>query len=123
MEHGDRLGHRGDLLRAVLRRGDELLDELDLAQDVLGAPVACQSVQELALGREEEEHHAVDLRKRASRLRQAIADRLHREGRVVLAAREALLLRRGDDAPVLEQRGGAVVVERRDAEDAHQKSV
>ena len=39
--------------------------------------------------------------------------------RVVFLAREAFLLRRGHDAPVLHQGRGAVVVERREAEDTH----
>ena len=38
---------------------------------------------------------------------------------VVLLAREALFLRGGDDLAVRDERGGAVVIERRDAEDAH----
>src|SRR3954465_11421562 len=39
--------------------------------------------------------------------------------RVVLLPREALLLRGGDDAAVLDQRRGAVVIEGGDTEDAH----
>ena len=38
---------------------------------------------------------------------------------VVLVAREPLLLRRGDDLPVLDQAGGAVVIERGEAEEVH----
>ena len=37
----------------------------------------------------------------------------------MLLAREALFLRGGENPPVLDQGGGAVVIERRDAEDAH----
>jgi hypothetical protein len=57
---------------------------------------------------------------------QAVRKRLRRELRVVFPAREALLLRCRDDPAVLHQRGGAVVVERGDPQDAQragQKSV
>ena len=40
---------------------------------------------------------------------------------IVLLAREALLLRRRKHPAVFNQRRGTVVIERRDAEDAHQK--
>ena len=50
---------------------------------------------------------------------QAIVARRARETGIVLLAREALLLRRRDDLAVLDQRGRAVVVERRDPENAH----
>ena len=40
-----------------------------------------------------------------------------REARVALLAREALLLRGGDDVAVAKQAGGAVVIERGDSED------
>src|SRR5262249_40702708 len=46
-----------------------------------------------------------------------------REGGVVALAGEALLLRGGDDLAVLDQGGGAVVVERRDTEDVSRLSV
>jgi hypothetical protein len=52
---------------------------------------------------------------------QAGADRLVREGRVVLLAREALFLRGGDHLAVAQQRRGAVVVVRGDAEDSHDR--
>ncbi len=41
------------------------------------------------------------------------------KGGVVLAAGETLLLRRGNDAAVLDQRRGAVVIEGGNAENAH----
>src|SRR5690606_39397959 len=47
---------------------------------------------------------------------EAVADGVPREVRVVLLAREALLLRRGDDLAVPQEAGGGVVVVRRDAE-------
>ena len=50
---------------------------------------------------------------------QAIVDRMPRKSGVVLLAGEALLLRGRDDASVLDQRRRAVVVERRNSEDAH----
>ena len=50
------------------------------------------------------------------RLAQAVVDRVAREARVVLLAGEALLLGRGEDLAVAEQRGGAVVVVRADSE-------
>src|SRR5690606_38221299 len=64
------------------------------------------------------EDDVVDLVQRGARLLEAVGQRLRREARVVLAPREALFLRGGDDAAVLDQRGGAVVVVGRDAEDA-----
>ena len=52
---------------------------------------------------------------------EAIPDRVGGESRLVLIARKPLFLRRRDDASVLDQRRRAVVIERRDAEHAHQK--
>ena len=65
------------------------------------------------------EDDVVDVAELDAGLGQAVVDRVRGKARIVLLAGEALLLRRGDDAPVLDQRGGAVVVEGRDAEDAH----
>jgi len=48
---------------------------------------------------------------------EAISDSVDRKVAVVLAARKALLLRRGDDTPVLDQRRRAVVVEAGYSED------
>ncbi len=53
-------------------------------------------------------------------LGQAVAHRVTREGLVVFDAGEALLLRGRDDATVLDQARGCVVVPAADAEDAHQ---
>ena len=50
---------------------------------------------------------------------EAIADRLGREAGIMALAREALLLRRRDDAAVLDEGGRAVVIEGREAEQAH----
>jgi len=49
-------------------------------------------------------------------------DRQPRKPRVVLPAREALFLRRAQNSAVLDQRRGAVVVERGDAEHSHVRS-
>ena len=68
------------------------------------------------------EHHSVEIPQRDAALGQAVADGVKREARVVLLARKALFLRGGDDAAVLKQRCGAVVVERRDSEDVHCRS-
>ena len=51
-------------------------------------------------------------------LAHAVADRVSGKPGIVLLAREALFLRRSDDMAVFDQRGRAVVVERRDSEDA-----
>ncbi len=48
---------------------------------------------------------------------QACVDGVSRERRVVLHPRQTLLLLRGDDAPVDDQRGGGVVIVGADAED------
>ncbi len=50
---------------------------------------------------------------------EAILKRVPRKAGVVLLAGEALFLRGGDDLAVHDQRRGAVVIERRNAEDAH----
>src|ERR1700756_1653890 len=71
------------------------------------------------------EGDAIDIGELCARGLKAIADRVLRKRRVMFLAREALLLSGRDDKAVLDQRGGAVVIERGDAEDAHssQKSV
>lgn len=72
------------------------------------------------------EDDAVELRGRDARFAQAISDCVGREAGVVLAPREALLLRGRDDPAVLDKAGGAVVIPGRYAEDVHsraQKSV
>ncbi len=53
---------------------------------------------------------------------QAVGDRLPRHRGIVLLPREPLLLRRGHDPAVDDQRGGAVVVEGRDSEDGGHES-
>ena len=65
------------------------------------------------------EHDVVERVHRGARLRKTRRDGVVREGRVVLLAGEALLLRGGDDAAVLDQRRGAVVIEGGNPEDAH----
>jgi hypothetical protein len=50
---------------------------------------------------------------------EAVAQCVYREAGVVLLAREALFLCRGDDTAVGNQRRRAVVVESREAEDVH----
>ena len=50
---------------------------------------------------------------------EAGGDGVMREGGVVLAPGETLFLRRGNDAAVLDQRRGAVVIEGGNAENAH----
>jgi hypothetical protein len=65
------------------------------------------------------ESHAVELPGPHAGDLQAGADGVVREGRVVLAPRKALLLRGGRDPAVDHQRGRAVVVVGRDAEDLH----
>ncbi len=61
----------------------------------------------------------IDVLEGAAGLPQAVAHRLGGEARVVLLAREALLLRGRHDATVLDECCGAVVIERRDAQDPH----
>ena len=65
------------------------------------------------------EGHEVDRFKAAAALFQTVVDGLAGEVRIVLAAREPLLLRRRHDAAVLDQRRRGIVVEGRDAEDTH----
>lgn len=50
---------------------------------------------------------------------QTVTQGMAREPRVMLLTSEALFLGGGDDASILDQRGGAVVIERRQAENAH----
>src|SRR5205085_6909740 len=65
------------------------------------------------------ENYMVYVGKPCARGFQTVADRMHWKRRVVLLACETFFLCGGDDATVLDQRGGAVVIERRDAENAH----
>src|ERR1700684_4623316 len=65
------------------------------------------------------EHDPVDVLELDAGLLQAIVDRQPRIAGVELLAGEAFLLRGRDDAAVLDQRGGTVVVERGKAENAH----
>ena len=51
--------------------------------------------------------------------RRQYVDRVFGKGRIVLLAREPLLLRRRNDPPIAHQARGAVVVESGDAEDVH----
>src|SRR5262249_34184454 len=64
------------------------------------------------------EAHVVDAVEVATARLEAIADGIRREGGVVFLAREALLLGCSEDAPVLDQRRGAVVIEGRYAKNA-----
>src|SRR5690349_12136225 len=64
------------------------------------------------------ERDEIHVRQAHARLAQAVGERLRREARIVLLACEALLLRGGDDPAVLHERSGAVVIERRDTDDA-----
>jgi hypothetical protein len=54
---------------------------------------------------------------------QAEADGVHRKRRIVLLAREAFFLGRGDDLAVHDQRSRRVVVERRDTEHLHRHTL
>src|SRR5207302_10671923 len=66
------------------------------------------------------EDHRVELSRLEAGALQAPLDRREREGGVVLAPREPLLLDGADRNSVDHQRGRRVVVVRRDAQDAHQ---
>jgi hypothetical protein len=68
------------------------------------------------------ENDGVEIGKTAARLFQAIFDRGERKARIVLFPAEPFFLGRGDDRSVCDKRGGAVVVQRRDAENAHRRS-
>jgi hypothetical protein len=59
------------------------------------------------------------IRRAAPRLGQAVADGIDREVLVVLHAGEALLLRGGDELPLVDDAGGRVVVVTADPEDPH----
>src|SRR5262249_48808116 len=65
------------------------------------------------------EDNVVDLIQRHAGLAQTVLDRVRREARGVLLARESLFLSRRRDTAVLDQRGRAVVIEGRDAKDPH----
>jgi hypothetical protein len=63
----------------------------------------------------------VDVAQTRASFPQAIFDGMTRKAFVEFLAREALLLRRGHDVAILDQRGGAVVVERGDTEEPHDR--
>lgn len=63
------------------------------------------------------EHDVAQIANSAARFRQALFDCGARETRVVLAAREALFLGRGDDLPIAQERCGAVVILGGDSKD------
>src|SRR5262245_50213482 len=65
------------------------------------------------------EHNVVELGKPAAGLCQTIGDGAGGKAGIVLLAGESLLLSGGDDAATDSDRGSAVVIERRDPEDAH----
>src|SRR5262249_35638874 len=65
------------------------------------------------------EHDVVDRVQVYSRLAQAVLDGMARKARVVLLSGKALFLGGSRDLAVSDERGGAVVIERRNAEDAH----
>src|SRR5687768_4203015 len=69
------------------------------------------------------EDNKIDVAEPDLRVVEAIAHGVGRKTRVVLAAAESLLLRRRDDLSVDDQHGSAVVIERGQTEDAHQKIV
>jgi hypothetical protein len=66
------------------------------------------------------EGDVVDVGQLDAGLVEAVLHGVLREARIVLLAREALLLRGADEMAVLDQRGGAVMIESRDAEHAHE---
>src|SRR5262249_53641425 len=68
------------------------------------------------------EDDAVDVLQLDAARAQAIVDRVPRVAGIEFLAREALLLGGGNDAAVLDERSGTVMVECRDAEDAHLRS-
>src|SRR3954471_15165603 len=68
------------------------------------------------------EHDVIDVLERRAGGIEAILDRAAGKALVEFLARKALLLRGGDHAPILDQRGGAVVIEGGDSEQAHVRS-
>ncbi len=65
------------------------------------------------------EGHVVDGAQADAGFLQAIGNRGPGKAGIVLLAGEPLLLRRGDDAAIVDQVGGAVVIERGDSEYPH----
>src|ERR1039458_3805339 len=65
------------------------------------------------------EHYIVDLVQSDTAFREAVADCMHWEARVLLLARETFFLRRRHDTAVEKKRGSAVVVKGGDAENSH----
>ena len=61
--------------------------------------------------------HHIEIRRLDASLAQAVGDRVLGERGVSLVAREPLLLRRRDDAPVPHEAGGGVMIPARDPED------
>src|SRR5262245_53608048 len=66
-----------------------------------------------------EEDHIVEIVQIDLALLETIANCVLRESRIVLAAREALLLGRRNRLPVNDQRSSTVVIKGRDAQDTH----
>ena len=106
-EHGAHVAELRDRLEALLDlarvSGPAGEDLEDLLADVLDR-----------LGRDRDRVHLADVE---AALLEAVADRLDREARGMLYPVEALLLDRGDDPSVLDERGRCVGVVRVEAED------
>jgi hypothetical protein len=84
---------------------------------VVAAP--CPQLAPQLLHRRLVERHAIDVADVEAAGLQAEGKGRHRQARVVLDAREALLLGRRHQPAVLQQATGRLVVERRDADDVH----
>ena len=65
------------------------------------------------------EGNVIDAAEPRSGVLQAVGNGVGREARIVFPAGEALLLGGGGDTAILDERRGAIVIEGRDAEDAH----
>ena len=115
--------------------GDQMLAQQALLEQLLLEPHRQRHAERAeALGRERQVglEQALELQKRLvvegdpidlvevdPPFLQAVRERVLGEGGIVLLAREPLLLGGGDELAVHQQRGRAVVVERRQAENAH----
>ena len=111
---------RGDLDAVLPQRLEHRIDLLAQEHEVAGdRRLAVTGRLERDAGRDPERPGRGE---RYAGLVETVRNGVLRKARIEFAAREAFFLRGRADASIDQQRGCAVVIERRDAEHAHQRS-